>query len=93
MNLADEDDFYKLSPYIQSKVQELCANNWTNIKVFIRNDDPRDPLRKRIPYAALEIQFKMNGRYFRTFVSAQDGGHLTKAAKKIFDKPIPDAGT
>jgi|WetSurMetagenome_2_1015567.scaffolds.fasta_scaffold1303099_2 hypothetical protein len=68
------DDWDKLTLKQRLKVQGICCNEWTNIKVFILYKDDREGYRIKLQYPTLLITWEHNNKKCRTVISSQVNG-------------------
>lgn len=68
------DDWNKLNRKQQSKVREMACNDWTDIQVFLKNEDVRARVKSKLSYNTIVIKYKRNGREFTSTISAQVSG-------------------
>ena len=79
--MDQQDDWHKLTPDQQFKVQNLACNNWQNIQVFIISGDSREGSQYKQPQDNLLITFEVNGKKLRTTISSKSSGLLAKMRK------------
>lgn len=69
-----KDDWDKLSTKQRLKVQGMCCNDWSNIKVFIQYFDDREGYRIKLEYPTLLLTYERNGKKYQSTISSQVNG-------------------
>jgi hypothetical protein len=64
------DDWCKLSVGEKLKVENLAANNWSDIRVYIENGK-----NKAHKYGSLLVKFVLNGKEFQSMIPAHCSGY------------------